>query len=86
MFDDISLFFSNLGCTIEADNRPTVVTLHYMYFSLILCVITFTVAVVISLFTGPPTSEQVILNFYCDGLHSLDKLCEITGSKGNEEL
>ena len=59
LYLDIFCFAFSLGCTVEEDNRPLVVTLHYMYFSLILCVVTFIVAVVISLFTSPPKSEQV---------------------------
>ena len=56
---DIFGFSFFLGCSVEEDNRPLVVTLHYMYFSLILCVVTFIVAVAISLVTRPPKSEQV---------------------------
>ena len=43
------LFLSILGCTTQEDTRPDMVKLHYMYFSLILCIVTLAVVFVVSL-------------------------------------
>lgn len=45
----------------EEDNRPVVVKyVHYLYFSILLSVLTLAVVVVVSLATDEPKPEQVI--------------------------
>lgn len=48
----------------QLDERPAVVKdVHYLYFSMVLSVITLTTAATVSWFTEPPSKEMVHLSF-----------------------
>lgn len=49
----------------EEETRPAMVvmlSIHYMYFALMLVLLTTVIDVVISLLTDPPTKQQVMFN------------------------
>ena len=50
------------GDCLTPDTRPAILkNFHYMYFALLITVMTAGFAIVISYFTGRPTEEQVLL-------------------------
>lgn len=49
----------------EADTRPAIIQIHYLYFAIILFIITAISAAVISLLTPPIDSKHVSNSTYC---------------------
>ena len=63
------LVYKTDGKCGEDDDAPAILDMHYMYFALLLCVITFAVTTVISLLTERPHPKHVRL--VCDTYRTL---------------
>ena len=56
----LSFVYQDPGCG-EPDERPLFIArIHYMYFALLLVVLTGVTMVIVSLCTPPPTADQVL--------------------------
>ncbi|XP_048407897.1 sodium/myo-inositol cotransporter 2-like [Stegostoma tigrinum] len=61
----LDLIYTPPACG-KPDTRPMIVrNIHFLYFSLLLCLLTFIIVVIISLLTEPPSPEQIARLTWC---------------------
>lgn len=59
----VYIYNDSSGDCLTPDTRPAILkNFHYMYFALLITLMTAVSAIVISYFTGRPTEEQVFLH------------------------
>lgn len=59
----VYIYNDSSGDCLTPDTRPAILkNFHYMYFALLITLMTAVSAIVISYFTGRPTKEQVFLH------------------------
>lgn len=59
----VYIYNDSSGECLTPDTRPAILkNFHYMYFALLITLMTAVSAIVISYFTGRPTEEQVFLH------------------------
>lgn len=59
----VYIYNDSSGDCLTPDTRPAILkNFHYMYFALLITLMTAVSAIVISYFTGRPTDEQVFLH------------------------
>lgn len=58
------LIYKEDGACGDVSNKPSILDMHYMYFSLLICGITFVVVTIISLATKRPHPKYVSLKYY----------------------
>lgn len=59
----VYIYNDSSGDCLTPDTRPAILkNFHYMYFALLITLMTTVSAIVISYFTGRPTKEQVFLH------------------------
>lgn len=59
----VYIYNDSSGDCLTPDTRPAILkNFHYMYFALLITLMTAVSAIVISYFTGRPTEEQVLLH------------------------